>query len=166
MNLLNSSWTRNKECGPKAKFTKLVSKFWHSVKLIRYQFWCTRCAFRCDIDIGYCTMKNFILYSKSIRTKFSNFSSEMVTSEYESNINNGTWNKLCWMIYHMHKRTKITNSNQSHKSYKKYKLEDGRTRTSEYIRGGIRCHGGETIPCWPVTPTVSSISKLDERYEP
>jgi hypothetical protein len=36
---------------------------------------------------------------------------------------------------------KIMNSNQSHKSYRKYKSENGRTRTYEYIRGGIRCHG-------------------------
>jgi hypothetical protein len=34
--------------------------------------------------------------------------------------------------------TKITISNQSHKSYRKYKSENGRIRTSEYIRGGIR----------------------------
>jgi hypothetical protein len=45
--------------------------------------------------------------------------------------------------------TKITNGNQSDKSYRKYKseLENGRTRTSEYIRGGIKCHGGVSIPC-------------------
>jgi hypothetical protein len=42
--------------------------------------------------------------------------------------------------------TKITISNQSQKSYRKYKSENGRTRTSEYIRGGIRCHGGVSIP--------------------
>jgi hypothetical protein len=42
--------------------------------------------------------------------------------------------------------TKITISNQSHKSYRKYKSENGHTRTSEYIRGGIRCHGGVSIP--------------------
>jgi hypothetical protein len=41
--------------------------------------------------------------------------------------------------------TKITNSNQSHNSYRKYKSENGRTRTSEYITGGIRCHGGVSI---------------------
>jgi hypothetical protein len=40
---------------------------------------------------------------------------------------------------------KITNSIQYHKSYGKYKSENGRTRTSEYIRGGIRCHGGVSI---------------------
>jgi hypothetical protein len=43
--------------------------------------------------------------------------------------------------------TKITISNQSHKSKRKYKSENGRTRTSKYIRGGIRCHGGVSIPC-------------------
>jgi hypothetical protein len=43
--------------------------------------------------------------------------------------------------------TKITISNQSHKSYRKYKSENGRTRTSEYIRGGIKCHRGVSIPC-------------------
>jgi hypothetical protein len=37
----------------------------------------------------------------------------------------------------IHEMTKITISNQSHKSYRKYKSENGRTRTSEYIRGGI-----------------------------
>jgi hypothetical protein len=34
-------------------------------------------------------------------------------------------------------RTKITNSNQSHKSHRKYKSENGRTRISEYISIGI-----------------------------
>ena len=58
--------------------------------------------------------------------------------------------------------TKITNSNLSHKSYRKYKSENGRTRTSEYIRGGIRCHGGVSIPCWPVAPAVSPVSKNHE----
>jgi hypothetical protein len=43
--------------------------------------------------------------------------------------------------------TKITISNQSRKSKRIYKSENGRTRTSEYIRGGIRCHGGVSIPC-------------------
>jgi hypothetical protein len=46
----------------------------------------------------------------------------------------------------VHDMTKITNSNRSHKSYRKYKSENGRTRTSKYIRGGIRCHGGVSIP--------------------
>jgi hypothetical protein len=62
--------------------------------------------------------------------------------------------------------TKITNSNQYHKSYRKNKSKNGHTRTSEYIRGGIRCHGGASIPCWPVTPVVSPISTLDKQYNP
>jgi hypothetical protein len=61
--------------------------------------------------------------------------------------------------------TKKMNSNQSHKFYRKYKSENGCTRTSEYIRGEIRCHWGVSIPCWPVTPAVSPISKLDKQYE-
>jgi hypothetical protein len=56
--------------------------------------------------------------------------------------------------------TKITNSNQSHKSQRKYKSEYGRTRTSEYIRGGIRCHGGVSITCRPVTPAVCPLSNV------
>jgi hypothetical protein len=52
--------------------------------------------------------------------------------------------------WRLNEMTKITNSYQSHKSYRKYKSENGRTRTSEYIRGGIRFHGGVSIPCWPV----------------
>jgi hypothetical protein len=58
---------------------------------------------------------------------------------------------------------KITISNQSHKSYRKHKSENGRTRTSEYIRGGIRCHGGVSIPCWPVAPanTLLLVSDWD-----
>jgi hypothetical protein len=36
--------------------------------------------------------------------------------------------------------TKTTNNNKSHNSYKKYKTENGRTQTSEYITGGNRCH--------------------------
>jgi hypothetical protein len=34
-----------------------------------------------------------------------------------------------------------------HKSCRKYKSENGRTRTSEYIKGGIRCLGGVSITC-------------------
>jgi hypothetical protein len=64
------------------------------------------------------------------------------------------------------RQNKITIRNRSHKSYRKYKSENGRTRTSEYIRGGIRCHGGVSIPCWPVTPAVSPISTFDKRYDP
>jgi hypothetical protein len=37
----------------------------------------------------------------------------------------------------LNEMTKITVSNQSRKSKRKYKSENGRTRTSEYIRGGI-----------------------------
>jgi hypothetical protein len=37
---------------------------------------------------------------------------------------------------------------------------NGRTRTSKYIRGGIRCHGGVSIPCRPVVFAVHPISKL------
>ena len=48
----------------------------------------------------------------------------------------------------------ITNSNQSQKSYWKYKSENGRTWTSEYIRCGIRCHGEVSIPCRPIYPSV------------
>jgi hypothetical protein len=48
--------------------------------------------------------------------------------------------------------TKITNSIKSLKSYRKYKSENGRTRTSEYIRGGIRRHGGVSIPRRSITP--------------
>jgi hypothetical protein len=69
--------------------------------------------------------------------------------------------------------TKIMISNQSHKSYKKYKSENGRTRTSEYI-SGIRCRGGVSIPCWPWTSAMALFphvqcniqgQKLDPRCE-
>jgi hypothetical protein len=63
-------------------------------------------------------------------------------------------------------KKKITNSNQFHKSYRKYKSDNGRTRTSEYIRRGIMCHGGVSMPCRSITPAVSPISRLDKRYEP
>jgi hypothetical protein len=42
--------------------------------------------------------------------------------------------------------TKIMISSQSHKSCRNYKSENGRTRISEYIRSGIRFHGGVSIP--------------------
>jgi hypothetical protein len=61
--------------------------------------------------------------------------------EDKINLSNILWTK--W-----NERTKITNSNQSHESYRKYKSENGRTWTSEFIRSGIRCHGGVSIPCW------------------
>jgi hypothetical protein len=66
-------------------------------------------------------------------------------------------------VYHctdIDEMTKITNSIQSHKSNRKYKSENGRTRTSEYIRGGIRGHGGVSIPCRSITPAVSPFSRL------
>jgi hypothetical protein len=47
----------------------------------------------------------------------------------------------------LYELTKITISNQSYKSYRKYKSEKGHTRTSEYIRGEIRCNGGVSTPC-------------------
>jgi hypothetical protein len=62
--------------------------------------------------------------------------------------------------------TKLTNINQSHKTYRKHKSENGRTRTSEYIRGGITCLGGVSIPCRRFTTGVSPISRLIKRYEP
>jgi hypothetical protein len=61
---------------------------------------------------------------------------------------------------------KITSSIQSHMSNRKYKSENGRTRTSEYIRGGIRYHGGVSIPCRSIKPAVSPFSRLGKRYEP
>jgi hypothetical protein len=76
---------------------------------------------------------------------------------------------VCSLIHFqdiLHEMTKITISNQSRKSKTKYKSENGRTRTSKYIRGGIRCHGGVSIPCWPVTPAVNPISTFDRRYHP
>jgi hypothetical protein len=55
---------------------------------------------------------------------------------------------------------------QSHKSNTKYESENGRTLTTEYIRGGIRCHRGVSIPCRSITPTVNPFSRLGKRYEP
>jgi hypothetical protein len=59
------------------------------------------------------------------------------------------WNPIVFQttIVQDYEMTKITNSNQSHMSYRKYKSENGRERTSKYIKGGIRCHGGVSIPC-------------------
>jgi hypothetical protein len=73
-----------------------------------------------------------------------------------------------WMIRFVgkHEMTKITNSNQVHKSYMKYNSENGCTQASEYIRGGIRCHGEGNSPCRLVTPAMSPISRLDKQYEP
>jgi hypothetical protein len=62
------------------------------------------------------------------------------------------------ILCQLHEKTKITNSIQYHKSNRKFKSENGRTRTSEYIRGGIRCHGGVSIPCRSITPAVSPFS--------
>jgi hypothetical protein len=76
------------------------------------------------------------------------------------------WHHRKFDIIFRYEMTKITISYQSHKSKRKYKSENGRTRTSKYIRGGIRCHGGVSIPCWLVTPTVSPISTFDRRYHP
>jgi hypothetical protein len=40
------------------------------------------------------------------------------------------------------------------------KSENGLIQTSVYIRGGIRCHGGGSIPCSLVAPVVSPTIKL------
>jgi hypothetical protein len=80
VHILNFNCTRNKECGPKAKFAELVSKCWHIVIQ---------------------TIKNFLI-KRVFRPRFRNLSSVMVNSQYEWNIINGTWNKLYWIISHMH----------------------------------------------------------------
>jgi hypothetical protein len=67
--------------------------------------------------------------------------------------------------YCPYKMTKIMNSIQSHKSYRKTNQRMG-IHGPLNIWGGIRCHGGVNIPCWPVTPAVSPISTLDKRYDP
>jgi hypothetical protein len=72
--------------------------------------------------------------------------------------------KLHIHLIDLYEMTKITNSIQSHKSNRKYKSENGRTRTSECIRGGIRCHGGVSIPCWSITPAVSPFSRLGNTW--
>jgi hypothetical protein len=41
----------------------------------------------------------------------------------------------------------------------------GQTRTPGETRGGIRCVGGVSIPCWPVTHAVSPISKSGKRSQ-
>jgi hypothetical protein len=69
-------------------------------------------------------------------------------------------------LYFTCEMTKITNSIQSHKSKMKYKSENGRTRTSAYIRDEIKSHGGVSIPCRSITPAVSPFPRLGKRYDP
>jgi hypothetical protein len=54
---------------------------------------------------------------------------------------------------------KIPNSDQSQNTSRIYKSEgkNGLTRTPRYTRGGIRCLGGVSIPCWSITPAVSPV---------
>jgi hypothetical protein len=44
-------------------------------------------------------------------------------------------------------------------------LRIGQARTSGYTRGGIRCLGGENIPCRLVTPAVSPNSSGTNRSQ-
>jgi hypothetical protein len=47
------------------------------------------------------------------------------------------WEYHLYRSHSYNEMTKITNSIQYHKSNRKYKSENGRTRTTEYIRGGM-----------------------------
>jgi hypothetical protein len=91
-----------------------------------------------------------MFFSVKIKNEFDNIPTYLVT-----------------FYHHLHEITKITNSIQSNKSYRKYmyKSENGRTRTAEYIRGGIRCHGGVSIPSRSITPAVSPFSRIGKQYE-
>jgi hypothetical protein len=56
-------------------------------------------------------------------------------------------------LVEINKRNGVDNSHRFHMQIRKW----GKARTSGYTRGGIKCQGGESIPCRPVTPTVSPI---------
>jgi hypothetical protein len=38
-------------------------------------------------------------------------------------------------------------------------------KISGYTRGEIKCQGEVSIPCWPVTPTMSPISRSGKQYD-
>jgi hypothetical protein len=44
--------------------------------------------------------------------------------------------------------------NVNHNPQGNYKIECRASRTSDKCEGRIRCHGGVSILCWPVTPAV------------
>jgi hypothetical protein len=52
---------------------------------------------------------------------------------------------------------------RNHNPKGNYKIECRATRTSDKCEGRIRCREGVSIPCWPVTPAVSPISRLGDR---
>jgi hypothetical protein len=56
----------------------------------------------------------------------------------------------CWR--EQNKVAYITNSHRSVSPVGNTNQRMGQTRTSGYTRGGIRCQGGESIPCLPITP--------------
>ena len=66
--------------------------------------------------------------------------------------------------------TKIRHSIKSHKFYRKYKLDNVRIRTSEYITGAIRCYWGSKHPvltghthrepCFQIRSTVWPVVKI------
>jgi hypothetical protein len=55
-----------------------------------------------------------------------------------------------------YKIAKLTMCNHSSKG--NYKIECRATRTSDKCKGKIRCLGGVSILCWPVTPALSPTS--------
>jgi hypothetical protein len=56
--------------------------------------------------------------------------------------------------------------NRNHNPIGNYKIECRATQTSDKCEGRIRCRGGVSILCWPVTPTVRPLSKLGIRDYP
>ena len=102
------------------------------------------------MSILYGQHKNKYTYSylfykdSSIVSEFSLHIYKHLSEKADLNVSNIVLVKI---HYNNNEMKKMTNSNLSHYSYRKYKSENGRTWTSEYIRDGIRYHGGVSIPC-------------------
>ena len=79
--------------------------------------------------------------------------------------------KFCWVLLCRFwiQNSEVNNVKRKHNPKGNYKFECRATRTSDKCEGKIRCRGGVSIPCWPVTlavrPFKSFLSQQSQRVQ-
>jgi hypothetical protein len=112
-----------------------------------------------EVEVACCATQPIIM-DRNPTPHWQNLKSKLTVLFSFFNISN----KIIYWAFHLHGTTCTYGISLwrsiffSLKSYRKYKSENGHTRTSENIGGGIRCLGGVSIPCWQVTPAMSTVS--------
>jgi hypothetical protein len=149
------------------KFTKSTTRLFANDCFLCWKIK-SECTLQRDLDTIQKWQSQYLMRFNPEKWEVLQITTRRTTLQYKYTIQGQVLNhfnsaKNLWLGLNIHKTfhrdnemTKIRSSNQSHTSYRKYKSENGRIRTSEYIRRGIRCHGGVSIHFWPVTPAHQS----------